>query len=1192
MTARPSDSGHEDDAADTPLPIVGVGASAGGIEALKAFFDGLPPTPNMAFVVLIHLSPDHESNLVPILQRHTGLAVEETTDGAVPEANTVTVLPPRSRLRIADGQLRLDEEVIEPGPPSVIDTFFRSLADDQAEAAIGVLLSGTGTDGTLGLRALKERGAFAMAQSPDDAAYGGMPRNAVETGLVDVVDDADELGSKLPEYWAQATKPAPIPDQEVDSENVLRKIFDRLYAETGHDFSGYKRSTIRRRLRRRMAAQQVPTLSAYLEALQDPQEAQALFREFLISVTSFFRDPDDIEALGELVVPDLFDGKGRDDQVRVWVAGCASGEEAYSLAILLDEYAQSHQPRPDIQIFGTDPNAPSIEHAREGHYPKSIAADVSDERLNRYFRPEGKYYRVIPPLRKMVIFAEHDLLEDPPFSRIDLVSCRNVLIYLQRSIHAQVLRLFHYGLRSGGYLFLGPSESPSGAPDLFSPLDDCTALYRRQAIAQQSNKTVPVPHTSDLAEYQPSLTPSRKDQPPSSPESLGDLHEQALLDDAASLLVNENGDIVHTTEPATSYLSYQGGSPSHNFLDAAPKPIRLELRGALRRVFQENESTGPTVIESRPGDAPQPYLLRVRPLDRDQDEDRLAQVRLERIAPRPPANEAEATDAQRVEQLENELAEAKQQLQNTIEESETTTEELESSNEELLSMNEELQLKNEEIETSKEELQSVNEELKNTNQELKAKIQELKKTNSDLRNLMQATTVATLFLDRDLCIEWFTPRVRDHFSIREADTGRPLSDLTKHMEYDGLLDDAQIVLDSLEAFEQEIQNDDGRWLLVRMRPYRTVDDEVDGVVVTFVDITDRKQAELKVREERNFVESLLDTVGALIVVLDTEHQIVRFNQKCEAVTGYSADEVTGESVFERLVPKEEAEDVRDLLDASREDPAPDPHEYHWITREGNRRLIRWSNTNLTADDGTLQYIIGTGVDITRRRQLEREVIGVSDKQRRRIGEDLHDILASHLSGTAMMTKGLARKIKDGQEIEAAKVREISDLIQDAGEQARKLSHSLMPLEVHGDDLLEGFENLARRKEKMTDVTFTVETHESLPALDPDIVSHLYRIASEAVNNAIKHGAPSRVDLRLRMEDDRLSLVVKDDGVGIPEDIPDGDTLGLNMIRYRADLIGARLTIDSGEDGGTVVTCSMPITHSSKSPRPVEEAPSS
>ncbi|PSQ80632.1 MAG: hypothetical protein BRD41_04685 [Bacteroidetes bacterium QS_1_63_11] len=379
MTARPSDSGHEDDAADAPLPIVGVGASAGGIEALKAFFDGLPPTPNMAFVVLIHLSPDHESNLVPILQRHTGLAVEETTDGAVPEANTVTVLPPRSRLRIADGQLCLDEEAIEPGPPSVIDTFFRSLADDQAEAAIGVLLSGTGTDGTLGLRALKERGAFAMAQSPDDAAYGGMPRSAVETGLVDVVDDADELGSKLPEYWAQATKPAPIPDQEVDSESVLRKIFDRLYAETGHDFSGYKRSTIRRRLRRRMAAQRAPTLSAYLEALQDPQEAQALFREFLISVTSFFRDPDDIEALGESVVPDLFDGKGRDDQVRVWVAGCASGEEAYSLAILLDEYAQSHQPRPDIQIFGTDPNAPSIEHAREGRYPKSIAADVSDD---------------------------------------------------------------------------------------------------------------------------------------------------------------------------------------------------------------------------------------------------------------------------------------------------------------------------------------------------------------------------------------------------------------------------------------------------------------------------------------------------------------------------------------------------------------------------------------------------------------------------------------------------------------------------------------------------------------------------------------------------------------------------------------------------------------------------------------------
>lgn len=621
-----------------------------------------------------------------------------------------------------------------------------------------------------------------------------------------------------------------------------------------------------------------------------------------------------------------------------------------------------------------------------------------------------------------------------------------------------------------------------------------------------------------------------------------------------------------------------------------PEPIRLELRGALRCAFQEDEATGPTVVEPRPDDASPPYLLRVRPLDRDWDGDRLAQVRLERIAsrPQPPGDEADVTDGQRVEQLESELVQTKEQLQNTIEEYETTTEELESSNEELLSMNEELQSKNEEIETSKEELQSVNEELKTTNQELKAKVRELKDTNSDLRNLMEATTVATLFLDRDLCVGWFTPRVRDYFSIREADAGRPLSDLTKHVEYDGLLADAQTVLDSLQPFEQEIQDDDGRWLLVRMRPYRTVDDEVDGVVVTFVDITDRKQAELEVRAERNFVESLLDTVGALIVVLDPEHRIVRFNQKCEDVTGYSADEVVGESVFDRLVPKEEADEVRDLLDASQEEPAPDPHEHHWITREGNRRLIRWSNTTLTADDGTFRYIIGTGVDITRRRQLEREVIGVSEKERRRIGQDLHDILASHLSGTAMMTKGLARKIEDGQEIEVAEMREISALIQDAGDQARQLSHSLMPLEVHGDDLLEGIENLARRKEEMTDVTFTVETHGSLPALDPDITSHLYRIASEAVNNAVKHGAPTRIDLRLRMEDDRLSLVVKDDGVGIPEDVPDEGTLGLNMIQYRADLIGARLTVDSGENGGTVVRCSMPMPRSSESSRSDEE----
>lgn len=1182
MIADASSSSRRANPSDTRLPVVGIGASAGGVRALEAFLDGLPPSPNMAFVVVPHLSPDHGSNLVPILRRHTDLTVTEIADGAAPEANTVSVLPPRSRLRIAGDQFHLDEGAPEDEPPSVIDTFFRSLADDQGEAAIGVLLSGSGTDGTLGIRALKERGAFIMVQSPDEAAQSGMPRSAVDTGLVDVVDDAEQLGATLPKYWSHATPSAPVADPETDEEEVLRKIFTRLYAETGHDFSNYKRSTIRRRLRRRMAVQQVPTLSAYLEALQNPEETQALFQEFLISVTSFFRDPDDFDALAESVLPALFEGKGPNDQVRVWAAGCATGEEAYSLAILLDEYAQSLQRPPDLQVFGTDPSTQSIEWAREGRYPKSIAADLSDEHLDRYFRSEGEYYRVIPPLREMMLFAEHNLLEDPPFSRIDLVSCRNVLIYLQRSLHPQVLRLFHYGLHSDGYLFLGPSESPSGALDLFEPLDDHAALYRRKATSQDSAKPVPVPPASDLDAYQPS--PSGDDAP--STESVDDVHKQVLMDGTASLLVNESGDIVHTTEPATSHLHYEGGLPSHSLVDAVPEGLRIELRGALHRAFREGEATGPTLLESPPGDASPPYLLRVRPLDQDRDEQQLAQVRLERIASRPgpsgDGTDPETTKAEHVEQLQTELAQTKEQLQNTIEEYETTTEELESSNEELLSMNEELQSKNEEIETSKEELQSVNEELKTANQELKAKIRELKETNSDLHNLMQATTVATLFLDRNLCVEWFTPRVRDHFNIRKSDTGRPLSDLTKHVQYDDLLDDAQAVLDSLEPTEREIQDEEGRWFLVRMRPYRTVDDEVDGVVVTLVDITDRKQAELEVREERNFIESLLDTVGALIVVLDPEHRIVRFNHKCETVTGHSADDVVGDSMLERFVPDEEHDKVRERLVELRDDPAPDPHEHHWVTSTGDRRLIRWSNTALTADDGTLQYIIGTGVDITRRRQLQREVLSVSDKERQRIGQDLHDILASHLSGTAMMTQSLAQKVEEGWEIGEDEIQEISDLIQDASEQARKLSHSLMPLEVHGDDLLKAFENLARRQEDMTDVTCTFETHGSLPALDPDIVSHLYRITSEAVNNAIKHGHPDHVDLRLRMEDDLLSLVVQDDGVGIPDEAPDDSALGLNMMEYRADLIGAQLTIDSGENGGTIVTCSLPVPPSPQS----------
>lgn len=470
---------------------------------------------------------------------------------------------------------------------------------------------------------------------------------------------------------------------------------------------------------------------------------------------------------------------------------------------------------------------------------------------------------------------------------------------------------------------------------------------------------------------------------------------------------------------------------------------------------------------------------------------------------------------------------------------------------------------------------------------LAAYVRTLQKANYDLRTLMQATHVASLFLSRSLRLEWFTPSVREHFGLQASDTGRPLSALTEQLQYEGLEADAEAVLERLAPIEREVQSTHNAWYLVRLRPYRSLEDTVEGIVVTFVDITDRKQAELAVRRDRSFIEKLLDTVGALIVVLDADYRIVRFNQKCESVTGYSAAEVMGESIFERLIPPGEEAELRSLLTALQNGVDPPPHEAALVIRSGERRRIRWSNTLLRTQEETGKHIIKTGVDVSERRRLEREMTAISDRERQRIGQDLHDILASHLSGTAMMVQGLAQRVAEGDDVSAEEIREISTLVQDASEQARSLSHSLMPLDIRGTSLLEGLENLARRRENMTAVTCTVDGPDAPPSLAPDVTSHLYRIASEALINAIQHGKADRIHIRLDVTPGTLELRVRDNGVGLPDEAPDEAALGLKMMQYRTDLIGGSLRVDSVDDetGGTLVRCTVPLAKATQPPTP-------
>lgn len=1290
-----------DESTEAP-PVVGIGASAGGLQALEVFFDALPTDTGMAFVVLMHLSPDHESNLSEILQHHTDLAVRKVDDGVQLMPNTVYVMPPRMELGIEDGRLQQADVTQRHDPPRVIDTFFRALAADQEERAIGIILSGTGSDGTKGIAAIKERGGFTMVQEPTEAVHDSMPRQAIQTDLIDVVAPVGTLAADLVRYWNHAVEmPLEEPAEDLPEEEgrVLHKILAHVYAETEHDFSNYKRSTILRRIARRLTVHHVQTLDEYLSLLRrDGDEVKALFREFLISVTSFFRDPDAFEALEESIIPKLFKGKEGNEQVRVWSIGCATGEEVYSLAMLLYEQAADQEHAPDIQIFATDSSEGALEKAREGLYPENVISDLTPEQVKRYLVPEGEQYRMRRELRDMILFANHNLLEDPPFSKIDLISCRNLLIYLNRTMQEHVFKLIHYALRPGGYLFLGASESVAAASGLFSEVNHQQGLYKRRPTPTTDRGVPLFPLQKRLGQ---GTMPNRgAEHEPENPESVSELHRRLLAEEVASIVVDEEYNIVHLTDRAARYLGYKGGAPTHNVLEAVPRALRMELRSGLYQVFKKDETSTQERVQVDIQGVTKHMNVRIRPAG---EVESFAQIILTETEP-PETNtdfEAEPEDSDKyVAHLEEELKKTKDQLQATVEEYETTTEEMEASNEELLSLNEELQSQNEEIETSKEELQSVNEELETTNQELKNKIDELRRTNSDLQNLMKATDIATLFLDRELCIKRLTPRVKELFNVREDDVGRPLSDFSHNLGYESLLEDAREVIEGLQPIERELKSEDDRWFLVQFRPYRTLDDRIDGVVITFVDITELKTAQREaerereyaqeivdtvreplvvldedlrvesvnsafhesfhinsekaagtllyelgngqwdipelrtllndilrerepfedfrvehdfdevghrvmelnarridhkelillainditdywmaetLREERNFVESLLQTVGALVVVMDVEGQIIRFNRKCEAVTGYAAEEVIGENVFELLIAPSDQEGVRAVIDEHKKGVEHVYHENEWVTKDGDRRLIRWSSTVLRDDEGRIKNLIGTGIDITERRELERELLSISDKERRRIGQDLHDLLASQLAGTSMMAQSVATRMERGEEVELDRMHKVVELINSSGEQARALSHMLMPLEVHGESLINGLDNLAAREEKMTDITCTFTADEGVPECDTEVSAHLYRIATEALHNAVKHGKPDQIDLRLNVEDDRLVLTVSDDGCGIDPDAGPSDGIGLRMMEYRANLVGGALDIKAADGGGTRVRCSLPLS---------------
>jgi two-component system, chemotaxis family, CheB/CheR fusion protein len=857
---------------DSALPkfsVVGIGASAGGLKALQAFFGALPASTGMAFVVIMHLNPERESILAELLQAYTSMPVRQVRDHLeIPiQPDHVYVVAPAKQLLVTDSHLAASEFEEPRGQRTPIDAFLRSLTAVHRDA-VGILLSGGGTDGILGMKQIKEYGGLLMVQDPDEAEFDSMPRNAIATGLVDIVGPVRELAQKLVTLRQAKVQTSMDPDALTSLDQAtIRHILTQVRARTGHDFNHYKLATILRRIGRRMQVTGTRTLNGYLSMLRhNTAEAVALFNDLLISVTNFFRDSETWQTLPKQVIPTLFAGKGKDDTVRVWSVGCATGEEAYSLAMLLLEHASTLAEAPRLQIFATDIDDNALLTARNGCYPEAIQLDVSPERLQRFFVKEGDMYRVRRELRDVVLFTNHSILRDPPFLHIDLISCRNLLIYLQRSMQEKVFEIFHYALRRGagaedqredvqpGYLFLGSAESPESITDLFRPLDKRSNLYQALPSAKR------VPYIPSLPLLAPrSRLPVKLPVSASRPLPMADTAPwqrwEALSPPA--ILVDADQNVVYLSDTAGTYLRPPGGRLTSNVVRLARPELQAALRLALFDAFEGNRATvsGPIHADLERG---RMLYLAVRPHQNSngtrlalivflEDEGSGTEAGLQQggEAGRPRRAPGDGAQAQR---LEWQLQESEERLRVMLEDYEAANEELRAANEELQSMNEEYRSTTEELETNREELQSVNEELEAVNNELQHKLEEISQAHSDLENLMAATDIATLFIDCSLHIQRYTPSINAIFNVMASDRGRPINHFNFHLEYDNLGVDARHVLETLAHVEREVRGHDGSWFLVRLRPYRSVHNQIEGVVITFVDITRIKAVEEELRQ--------------------------------------------------------------------------------------------------------------------------------------------------------------------------------------------------------------------------------------------------------------------------------------------------------------------------------------------------------
>ncbi|HTM46779.1 MAG TPA: chemotaxis protein CheB, partial [Polyangiaceae bacterium] len=911
---------HSPASSDPGFPVVGIGASAGGLEALEVFLRKVPAQSGMAYVVVQHLDPNHKGMLIELLQRCSAIPVTQAQDKLKVQPNHVYVIAPGKDMSLLSGELHLLPHVSTRGLNLPIDFFFRSLAEDQQQRAIGVILSGMGSDGTLGLRAIKEKAGATFVQALGSAKFDGMPRSAIESGMADLVAPVEELPEKIIAYCQHALH-SKRPDVSIEdkAQSTLEKVCLLLRAHTGNDFSQYKQSTIYRRIERRMGLHQIDSLDHYVRYLREnPREIELLFKELLIGVTSFFRDAPTWEHLKQQVLPELLNGRPTGTVLRAWVPGCSTGEEAYSLAMIFKEAAAPFKPATNIalQIFATDMDRDAIDRARQGWYPDNIAADVSPERLRHFFVQEESGFRVSKDIREMVVFAQQNIIMDPPFTKLDFLSCRNLLIYLSSDVQKKLIPLFHYSLSPGGILLLGSAETIGSFSNLFNPIDAKTRIYRKQ----NQGGSVPVDFPSSTQAPQHAMSESAQEAVPSKAvtSNLQVIADRVLVQRFSPLgvLCTDKGDILYISSRAGKYLEPAVGKANMNVIAMARDGLRFELSSAFSAAVRQDRIVRVHGIKVGTSGGTQGVDLTVQKLTEPKELRGSVMITFTDVpagtALAPKARTRGKREPSRIAELEQELQQAREELQTAREEMQTSQEELKSTNEELQSTNEELQSSNEELTTSKEEMQSLNEELQTVNHELQTKVDELSRSNNDMKNLLNSTNIATLFLDSALHVRRFTTPTVRIIKLIAADAGRPITDIASDLEYPDLAEDAREVLRTLVFREKHVKTRDDRWFSVRIMPYRTLENVIDGVVITFNDSSESMTLERELKESRNelkevknelkgsthMLSTLIEQLDAGVVAVNRGLTVTLINGQAERLLRRDRAELEGKNLFE------------------------------------------------------------------------------------------------------------------------------------------------------------------------------------------------------------------------------------------------------------------------------------------------------